>query len=357
MKKQVRYGLIVVSLAVILALAASSAIAFPQNTDNCSSCHTNSTGMTLSASPTSISVQPGSTFSIVMRAEGVSGSTGFTLRFSSEVADNSLFDFGSLGAEGTVDDGAAADEDSDDFEIEANYSIIAPDIAGGYTLHAFAAQSSGMGIDLTISVTVLGEGPSITQMNATPAEPQPTDSVTVEANVSAESGIDTVTLQYSIDNRTTWTDVSMTLSNGLYVGSIPTFPLDTHVIYRIVALDNDGAESISREIEYTVSLPPPPQLHYGWLLGGPALIFAYIGTALEYYDEERFTRIHGFMLSIAYILTSINVFWLFLEDASTWTAMNPLYLIDITSITLFIHSWHIWLGIISMILGTLAFLT
>jgi len=63
------------------------------------------------------------------------------------------------------------------------------------------------------------------------------------------------------------------------------------------------------------------------------------------------------MLSAAYILTSINVCWLFLEDPSVWTAMNPEYLISFASLTLFIHGWHIWLGIISMIFGTLAFLT
>jgi hypothetical protein len=46
-----------------------------------------------------------------------------------------------------------------------------------------------------------------------------------------------------------------------------------------------------------------------------------------------------------------------MEPASAWTAMNPAYLIDTSNMLLFMHAWHIWLGIISMIFGTLALLT
>ena len=100
-----------------------------------------------------------------------------------------------------------------------------------------------------------------------------------------------------------------------------------------------------------------PQVHYGWWLGAPALFLAYLGTALEYYDEERFTKIHGIMLGAAYILTSINVVALVIEPAGVWSIMNPAYLIDLSNMLLFMHAWHVWLGIISMVLGTLAFIT
>jgi hypothetical protein len=98
-------------------------------------------------------------------------------------------------------------------------------------------------------------------------------------------------------------------------------------------------------------------MHYGFYLGLPAIVLAYLGTALEYYDEERFTRIHGYMLTAAYFLTLINVCWLFIEDPATWTALDPMYLINPAQILLFVHSWHIWLGIISMIFGTLALIS
>ena len=148
----------------------------------------------------------------------------------------------------------------------------------------------------------------------------------------------------------------------VYTGTIPTFPNGQEVHWRIVAGDTEGEESVGPVLSYVVGQIPVepiviPQFHYGWLLGAPALFLAYLGTALEYYDEERFTRIHGIMLSIAYILTTINVLSLFMNASTTLTYMNPVYLIDMSNMLFFMHSWHIWLGIVSMILGSLAFIT
>ncbi|MFW9907587.1 MAG: hypothetical protein ACFFEF_03355 [Candidatus Thorarchaeota archaeon] len=365
MKKQVRYGILITSITLVLVLLAGSALAYPSRNDACtaSPCHDSSSGMSVSASTTAISVETEASFSIVIQVLGVTGENALTLKFPSAVGDNAEFTYGSLGSEGTVNDGDAADMDADTDQVEVNYTITAPTSPGSYTLQAFGVQGIPNGISIQIAVTVLpppGAGPAILLINATPLIPLDTESVAVRTNVTSEVGISEVKLQYSTDNRSTWTNQSMTLSNGYYVGTIPEFPLYTYVVFRIVAIDTDGVESVSWEEEYIVGNFPPeplPQMHYGWLLGGPALVIAYIGTALEYYDEERFTRMHGIMLSIAYILTSINVIWLFQEDPSTWTAMNPAYLISVANLTLFIHSWHIWLGIVSMILGTLAFLT
>jgi hypothetical protein len=197
----------------------------------------------------------------------------------------------------------------------------------------------------------------------TPELPQQNEAVVVTVNVSSGVGIETVTMQYSVDNGANWQNVTMTLVGGLYTGSISPQPDDTFVMYRIVAVDTDGVESISASFSYRVGqvLPPPPvygpQWHYGYLLGGPAIVLAYVGIALEYHDEERFTRIHGVMLTVAYFLTLINVLFLFQTDVSAWTALNPAYLIQPSNALLFTHSWHIWLGIVSMVLGTLALIT
>ncbi len=368
MKKQVRYGILVVAVAMVLVLVSSSALGFPSQTGACtaSGCHDDPSGMTITPSETTFNVEPNMAFSVTIQVAGLSGQNALLLKFPSGVADNAQFSYTGLGAEGAVNDGDAADVDTDADEVEVNYEIVAPSIPGSYSLEAFAAQHTPHAISVALTVTVTppaGAGPLISSINATPSVPLETESVTVVANVTSEVGISEVKLQYSTDNRTSWTNQTMSLNNGLYEGTIPEFALDTHVVFRVVAIDTDGAESVSWESEYIVGnipLPPPepmPQLHYGWLLGGPALIIAYIGTALEYYDEERFTRVHGIMLGTAYILTAINVCWLFFEDPSTFTAMNPAYLIDMSSMTLFIHSWHIWIGIFSMILGTLAFLT
>jgi hypothetical protein len=150
----------------------------------------------------------------------------------------------------------------------------------------------------------------------------------------------------------------MTQVGGYYQATIPRYPAGTTVEFRIVARDGEGFEIFTDPpLQYTVQAIPIPQMHFGFYLGAPALILAYLGTALEYYDEERFTRYHGYMLTIAYFLTLINVLWLFQEDSAAWTALDPAYLVNPAQLLLFIHSWHIWLGIISMILGTLALIS
>ena len=192
LRKQVRNGLFIAFVVLFLGLLASSAIAFPGNSDACTDCHSTSTGMTLTASATTITTEPGATFDIEMQVQGVSNQDGLTLRFSSEVDHNALFDFGTFGPEGMVNDNEAGDDNSAEFAIEATYSITAPTTAGTYSLHAYAAQSGGMGIDLTITVNVLGEGPSFALINATPIEPLDTDPVHIEVNVTSEVGISEV---------------------------------------------------------------------------------------------------------------------------------------------------------------------
>ncbi len=134
------------------------------------------------------------------------------------------------------------------------------------------------------------------------------------------------------------------------------------VRWGIGAAGSSGVERVGATLSYVVGQSPVgpiviPQAHYGWLLGAPALFFAYLGTALVYYDEERFTKIHGMTLGVAYILTTINVLFLLIEPAGIWSIMNPVYLFDLSNMLLFMHAWHVWLGIVSMVLGTLAFIT
>ncbi|MHA1577363.1 MAG: hypothetical protein ACTSU3_08375, partial [Candidatus Thorarchaeota archaeon] len=259
-------------------------------------------------------------------------------------------------------DGDAADSDSDTDQIEVDYEITAPTDPGTYSLRLFAVQHLDHGADITLSIEVAstGDGPVITNITSAPSIPIGGEAVLVSSAVSSTTGINDVILQYSLDNRSTWSNITMTLVGGEYQGTLPGQAHDAHVIFRIVAIDSLGVESISGEREFIVGdLPvePLPVLHYGFYLGVPALVLAFIGTALEYKDEERFTKVHGIMLGLAYILTSINVISLFASDASAWTALNPAYLIDISNFLMWNHSWHIWLGIVSMIFGTLAFIT
>jgi hypothetical protein len=369
-KKQIRIAILVVAATAVLFLAATNVIATPGTHTACSvsGCHDDPTGMTISASPTTVTVERGENFNVVINVDGISGQDVLHMKFPSQVADNAQFTYGSFDSEGSVDDGGAADLNSAADQLEVNYTITAPDTVGTYTLTAYAAQHTPHSTDVSITVNVIppsGPGPSILFLNGTPSIPIDTQQVVVSANVTSSETITGVTLQYSLDNGTSWTNVTMSVVGQLYQGAIPQFDNGTHVVYRVVAVDNLGEETISWQLEYTVGnfpTPPPepiviPQAHFGWYIGAPALVIAYVGIALEYYDEERFTKIHGMMLGVAYIMTSVNVCWLFFSDPAIFTAMAPQYLINLGNIIMFVHSWHIWLGIISMILGTLAFIT
>ncbi len=324
--------------------------------------------MSITSSATTVTVEKGHDFNVVINADGASGETAMHMKFPSQVANNAQFTYGSLDSEGSADDGGSADLNSASNQMEVNYTITAPDTVGAYTLTVYAAQPDSHSIHTSITVNVIppaGPGPSILYLNGTPSIPTDSQQVTVTANVSSSQNLTAVTLQYSLDNGSSWTNVSMSLVEQQYQAAIPQFDNGTHVVYRVVAVDDLGQETISWEGEYTVGafpVPPPvpvviPQAHFGWYIGGPALVIAYVGIALEYYDEERFTKIHGIMLGVAYIMTMVNVCWLFFSDPAIFTAMNPQYLLNISSILTFVHSWHIWLGIISMVLGTLAFIT
>ncbi|MGY5872570.1 MAG: hypothetical protein RTV72_10010, partial [Candidatus Thorarchaeota archaeon] len=264
-----------------------------------------------------------------------------------------------------VVDNEAGDSNPTANEILTTYSITAPSFSGTYTLTIYAGQHRPNAVSTSVTVNVVegGPGPVIGAPSTIPEVPRANQEFNVSALVTSPETITYVRLQYSTDNGSVWTNVTMSeLSNGTYSGIIPGFARNQLVLWRIVAADASGFEKVSPTLSYVVGQIPVepiviPQFHYGWWLGAPALFLAYLGTALEYYDEERFTKIHGIMLGAAYILTTINVAVLVMEPAGVWSIMNPIYLFDLSNMLAFMHAWHVWLGIISMILGTLAFIT
>ncbi|MFX0056357.1 MAG: hypothetical protein ACFFAD_15625 [Candidatus Hermodarchaeota archaeon] len=359
MKRRSRNAIIVVlAVAFVLVLASQSIVAFTTDQGTCNDplCHTTATAIAVSTDA-SVDVNEGEQFSFVVRATATAGPTTLVLKLPLDLQDNALFN---VPGDGLVRDGDAADLDPDALELEVNYTLTAPSLSGSYVLEIWAAGNGGHADMTSITVNVLhvGEGPAFSSFSQIPAAPFDNESVLVSVNISSEAGIASAVLQYRVNTTIEWTNVTMNLVGGFYQATIPRFPPGTTIEYRIVARDGNGIEVVTDPpLKYTVRAIPPIQMHYGFYLGAPALILAYLGTALEYYDEERFTRIHGFMLTLAYFLTLINVLWLFQEDPGAWTALNPSYLINPAELMLFIHSWHIWLGIISMILGTLAIIT
>jgi hypothetical protein len=365
MKRKIKIGLVLVAATLLIMLAAGNALAHSDYEVDCSTCHDVSAGMSITTVST-IDVSPGESFQVDVTASGLAQDV-FVLRIPSDVADNSQFTVtvpANVNDPGLVEDNDALDLDPSNNQIHTIYNITAPSFSGTYTLTIYAVQHTSNGISRSITVNVIqaSPGPSIGAPSTTPEVPLANENFTVTVAITSANTITYVRLQYSLDDGSTWLNVTMSESGGVYAGSIPGFPNNQKVLWRIVAADSSGAETVSAPLSYVVGQIPVepiviPQFHYGWILGAPAIVIAYIGTALEYYDEERFTKIHGMMLGIAYVLTSINVVSLVMEPASVWAAMNPTYLFNLSNLLLFMHSWHIWIGIISMILGTLALIT
>ncbi|MGY5879950.1 MAG: hypothetical protein RTV31_06845 [Candidatus Thorarchaeota archaeon] len=366
MNQKIRIGVVLLVATLIVMLVAGNAFAYPNLETNCSSsgCHDEVTGMSITTVST-IDVAPGEIFQVDVVATGAG--SDLVLRIPTGVENNDDFTIviptGTDG-NGRVDDNDAMDLDPADDAIHAIYNITAPSFTGTFTLAIYAAQHTPSAISSLITVNVVQEsGAAIGAPTTVPEVPLANEEFNVTVTVTSEETITYVRLQYSTDNGSIWNNVTMSeISTDVYNGIIPGLDHLQPVLWRIVAADASGTETVGPTLSYVVGQIPVepieiPQAHYGWWLGAPALFLAYLGTALEYYDEERFTKIHGMMLGAAYILTSINVAFLVIEPAGVWSIMNPVYLFDLSNMLLFMHAWHVWLGIISMILGTLALIT
>jgi len=104
------------------------------------------------------------------------------------------------------------------------------------------------------------EPPTIVNVSREPSgAPAYNQSVTVKAVVyDTGTGVKQVILNYF--NGSTWTSVVMTSSDGLYNASIPAFPFDTSVEYRVQASDNNNNLAASDPFSYKVIDPYPPLL-------------------------------------------------------------------------------------------------
>ncbi|MFW9908742.1 MAG: hypothetical protein ACFFEF_09220 [Candidatus Thorarchaeota archaeon] len=88
-------------------------------------------------------------------------------------------------------------------------------------------------------------------------------------------------------------------------------------------------------------------LHMTILLGLPALIFLYLGTALYLFSKEKYTFVHGVCAGLALLLTTINIVTII---PATGTILS------VGGADLF-HLIHISLGVIGYLAGVGAFLT
>ena len=108
-----------------------------------------------------------------------------------------------------------------------------------------------------------GGGPTITNVEIEPSYPLWTDEVNVTAYVTDYSGVAEVTLRYSINDQSSWINVTMVAIGGdYYSGIIPQQSGDTTVYYRIFARDNVGHwNSISADSYYVTYDDSPPSIY------------------------------------------------------------------------------------------------
>ncbi len=88
-------------------------------------------------------------------------------------------------------------------------------------------------------------GPSITKILLTPSAPTEIDTVSIRAIVTDDSGVQSVTLYYRVNNGQ-WIEVSLTLLSGdYYSGSLGSFAIDDTIEYYISALDNSASHNLA----------------------------------------------------------------------------------------------------------------
>jgi hypothetical protein len=99
--------------------------------------------------------------------------------------------------------------------------------------------------------------PVISNVARNPQQPQPSDTVTVTANVTdTESGVKAVTLLYAIGGGA-WTSLPMSLSTGsTYTATIPKQSDGTAVQFKVKAEDEDGITAETAVASYTVHASP-----------------------------------------------------------------------------------------------------
>jgi len=113
--------------------------------------------------------------------------------------------------------------------------------------------------------------PVIVSVLRQPETPSYNETVTVLASVTdIVSGVKEVILSYS--GGTTWKNETMTLKDELYRATVPAFPYNTKINYRVYASDNIGNWAAPSSVySYVVADPYPPVIGYpSWSPEQPA---------------------------------------------------------------------------------------
>ena len=126
-------------------------------------------------------------------------------------------------------------------------------------------------VNISLKIVVEKTPPIIVSVLRQPKKPSYNETVTVLASVTdIVSGVKEVILSYA--GGTTWKNETMTLTEGLYRATVPAFPFNTAVNYRVYASDNVGNWAAPSSVySYVVADPYPPDIGYpSWSPEKPA---------------------------------------------------------------------------------------
>ncbi|MHA2143428.1 MAG: hypothetical protein ACXADD_18270, partial [Candidatus Thorarchaeota archaeon] len=131
-----------------------------------------------------------------------------------------------------------------------------PEITVSSDDHTIEASTT-TGYDQHMPMAVVNDisSPSIVASHV-PFVPHDDEAVQVTAQITDESSMNEVTLSYSSNGGTSWTNVTMTPDSGNWIGSIPSMVASTTVMYKVFAVDVFGNSAVSSTHSYTVEASP-----------------------------------------------------------------------------------------------------
>ncbi len=90
-----------------------------------------------------------------------------------------------------------------------------------------------------------------------PSDSENTRSLLISAEVTDDIWVDEVILSFSLDNRTTWTNVTMSWNHTHWASAIKNLTSGSEVHYMVYASDYAGNWGITSDESYSVSIPGP----------------------------------------------------------------------------------------------------
>lgn len=166
--KLVKRVLLVTSFLALFVASASMALAFPSQTNECDSCHTNTSVLTLTSNATgTVDAIVGVPF--VLQVDASNGAE--TIKIVSSWENNDQFTFSVM----QIDDGSGDDTDSGAGEILVDLTIT-PLSQGTFTVLMFTAAASQLSarLELTVDVAENTDTTFTTPTTTTPTETTPT---------------------------------------------------------------------------------------------------------------------------------------------------------------------------------------